>query len=165
MSIKIAIIGHASDKFNQITRRSAHSIIAGILEDYRPCILISGGCPMGGIDIWAEEMADKKGIEKIIYRPKYTQWDPDVNTYGKDAYGFKARNLDIARNCDVLYNIVVRTWPENYRGTKYNDYHCAGKNMDKHPHVKSGGCWTLWEAYKQGKEVHFIIIDGEDVSI
>ena len=58
---------------------------------------ISGGCHKGGIDIWAEIIADFIGLEKHIYYPTYEQWSPQ---------GYKERNEKIARDCDILFCIT-----------------------------------------------------------
>ena len=55
-------------------------------------ILVSGACPYGGVDIWAEIVADMKGVKKIIY-PARTN----------DREGYRERNYEIAETCDVLY--------------------------------------------------------------
>lgn len=154
--MKIAIVGHAEEKFNEMTKATAKRAIKEIIEKYKPCIVISGHSPMGGIDIWAEEEAEAQGQTMVIYEPMIRQWNPPGR------YGFKARNIDIAKNCDVLYNIVVTEYPEGYEGRRDIDYHCMGRLP---LHVKSGGCWTAWRAKGMGKEVHFIIIGGEEVVV
>ena len=79
--------------------------------------LVSEGCPKGGVDIWAETVADVLGIEKDIKYPEVGQWDdleeykpevdlskapllesPMVHTRKK---GYKSRNIEIAEICDV----------------------------------------------------------------
>lgn len=160
MTKYIAIVGHAAEKFSDLTEVIAKATISKILSGYSARdVLISGGCPMGGIDIWAEEIADAKGMGKTIFKPKINQWNPD-------GYGFKRRNIDIAKSCDILYNIVVRDYPKGYKGKKYFDYHCADTEMEDIEHVKSGGCWTAWRAKEHyNKEVHWIIIDGKDMKV
>ena len=64
---KIGIVGHEAKKFNAETEAKAREIIRSLLtsED----TLISGGCHLGGIDIWAEEYADKMNLKKQIFLP------------------------------------------------------------------------------------------------
>lgn len=103
--------------------------------------LISGGCPKGGVDIWAEIVADTLGINKDIKYPEVNQWEDSVEyddsrinppEYKK---GYKSRNIEMAEACDVLYCI-------DPKGRKW-----------------SGGRWTLTYAKKLGKETHLIEIE------
>ena len=162
--MKIAIVGHAQDKFCALTEGMAKGAIHTIIQKYlfdgyeEEDFILSGECPMGGVDIWAHEIADYLGFTFVPFKPKQNVWDAE--------YGFKQRNLDMAQTCDVLYNIVVRNWPKDFTGDKYKDYHCLKhEEMKDHPHVKSGGCWTAWKAKELGKEVHWIIIDAEEVIV
>jgi hypothetical protein len=99
--------------------------------------LVSGGCHLGGIDIWAEEIAGRLGLKKIIHLPRALRWD----------IGFKPRNLAIVRDSDIVHNIVVAEYPAHFQGMRFPAcYHC---NTDKH--IKSGGCWTAKRAQKLGK--------------
>jgi hypothetical protein len=153
--MKTAIVGHGSNKFNKKTEKAAKDLIKSILSDPKNTnvIAISGHSPMGGIDIWTEEAAKELGIKMEIKAPKQQTWDAE--------YGYKQRNLDIARTCDEIHVILVTEYPETYKGKKFNEcYHCAkhpeGKEIAKH--VKSGGCWTGWEAFKLGKECFWHIV-------
>ncbi len=123
---KIGIIGHRENKFNSITKKSAISLIKTLLNN--DIILVSGGCHLGGIDIWSEKIADEMNIQKIIHYPKRLQWSG----------GYRERNIKVAKDSDVIYIIVVEKYPENYIGERFNYcYHCKKTN-----HVKSGACWT-----------------------
>lgn len=104
-------------------------------------ILVSGGCPKGGVDIYAEIVADVLRIEKDIKYPEINQWE-DQYVYVNDnknvqtkLIGYKSRNIEIAEACDVLYCIdpADRKW--------------------------SGGRWTYSYARKLGKEVHLELIE------
>lgn len=91
----------------------------GLLEDQVPkLILVSGHSPKGGVDIWAEEIADKMLIEKKIYPPVCT--DPTVaeafrhETYPHTGrvhprhywdWHYRLRNILIAEAIDILYVI------------------------------------------------------------
>ena len=92
--------------------------------------IVTGRCPRGGVDIWAEEFAEKMGYGLEVYEPEVNRWDGSDE--GK--IGYKQRNLQIARVCDVLYDIEPRDrkW--------------------------SGGMWTAIEAIKLGKTVHVLRI-------
>lgn len=151
--MKIGIIGHGTDKFTFISKTKAIELIQDIFYNYSPdfedIILVSGHSPVGGVDIWAEEMANSLNIPLDLKIPKQNKWDAE--------YGYKQRNLDIARDSDELHVILVRNYPSTYKGVKYDYcYHC--KTND---HIKSGACWTAKQAKKLGKKViyHFITND------
>lgn len=156
--MKVGIVGHAQDKFTKDTEAKARTIIREILTSdtvwsggtERP-ILVSGRSPMGGVDIYAEEIADEIGIPKDIKTPKTHSWDGE--------YGFKARNLDIAKCSDVIHVVLVKDYPKDYRGRRFDTcYHCVKIGNDPKGHVKSGGCWTAIEALKLDKKAVWHII-------
>lgn len=60
--------------------------------DKQSVMLVSGACPYGGVDIWAEVIADLYDIPKQIFPP----------TENRRA-AFFARNIQIAEECDVIY--------------------------------------------------------------
>ena len=121
-------------------------------------ILVSGGCGATGeddkfkfhpgVDGWAEIVADSMGIEKDIRYAPAMQWsnqpitirhsnhpeDPNAWEERVIRKGFKTRNLEIAKTCDILYCID----PKGRR---------------------SGGQWTLERAKEMGKEVHLVEIE------
>lgn len=133
--MRTGIVGHEAKKFTAATEATAREVIRDILKD--SSLMVSGGCHLGGIDIWAEEEADALSIAKLIHLPKELSW----------ANGFKPRNLAIARDSDIVHCIVVAAYPPNYYGMRFDSgcYHCLGRNP---PHVKSGGCWTAWRCPK-----------------
>jgi len=165
--MKIGIIGHAEDKFTEETKQKAVSLIRKILYDAaRPVsakvdvgvgqleitkptkevILVSGRSPLGGIDVWAEEIALALDIETDIKAPKQNRWNAE--------YGYRQRNIDIAISSDILHVIVVEEYPPNYNGRRFPMcYHC-----NKSDHVKSGACWTAKQALALGKQVVWHII-------
>lgn len=137
--MKIGIIGHAADKFTDTSKAHAISIIEDLLAlDGNE--LVSGGCHLGGVDIWAEEVADRLGRPKHIYLPEKRSW------HG----GYRERNLRIAYNSDVVHVIVVKSYPKGYLGRKHERgimpwcYHCHNNT-----HVKSGACWTARKAKRK----------------
>jgi len=130
--MNVGIVGHEAKKFTNETEESAREIIRSLLSPTDT--LISGGCHLGGIDIWAEEEADKKKLQKIIYRPAKLKWEG----------GYKQRNIMIASSSDIVHCIVIADYPEDYEGIRFNYcYHC-----DTSDHIKSGGCWTAKRAKK-----------------
>lgn len=128
----IGIVGSEAAKFSKESELKAREAIRLILKD--ATAVCSGHCHLGGIDIWAEEEADKLGLQKHIFPPKYHNWND----------GYKPRNLQIARTSDIVYCITVKELPENYQGMRFKIcYHCINnENGCKLPHIKSGGCWT-----------------------
>jgi len=94
-----------------------HDVIIDILKGYGDnVILVSGACPKGGIDIWAEQIADRLGIVKEIYPPTKPTW-----------YYYKKRNLRISAASDVLFDIE----PE---------YHESGGTWTLMRHLENGKC-------------------------
>ena len=147
--IKIGIIGHGADKFTKYAEEKAKIFIRELLKSFsKEIILVSGHSPVGGIDIWAEEIAKHLQIPLDLKIPKQHTWDAE--------YGYKQRNLDIAKDSEMLIIILVDKLPPNYKGRKFNIcYHCKSKD-----HVKSGACWTGKQALKLDKKVQQIIIDN-----
>ena len=107
--MRIAIVGSEEKHWTPKTRELACKEIKKILvnDDHHEHVnnnpydviyptLISGGCPKGGIDIWAEIIADFIGLEKKIYYPENERWEPN---------GYKERNDKIAHDCDILFCI------------------------------------------------------------
>lgn len=136
---KIAIVGADESRWikAKIDPFYVESFIRGLmwnlLKEHDPFIFVSGGCPKGGVDIWAEEVADElltalppRLIQKAIFTPDENRW-----TSRGLRWGYKERNLVIAAYSDILYCIDP-----------------IG--------VKSGGNWTIEQAKKIGKEVHRI---------
>ncbi len=147
----IGIVGAGQDKFTIPQREKAQTLIRELLQ-FPDAVLVSGGSPVGGIDIWAERIADELGRRKIICAPEVNQWDPPGR------YGFKARNLDIGKYSDVLHVIVVARYPLDYTGQRFNYcYHCV--SSDRPLHVKSGGCWTGIQTQQMGKLVVWHVIE------
>lgn len=143
---RVGIVGHAADKFTVPAMREARDVIRQLLTP-GDAVLVSGGCHLGGIDIWAEEIADVLGREKVIHLPADHSWSK----------GYKPRNLLIAADADELHCIVVDAYPPGYRGMRFKAcYHCNGATT----HVKSGGCWTMNQAAVAGKKARLWIVEN-----
>jgi cell division ATPase FtsA len=105
--MRIGIVGHAADKFTAETEAKARSIIQMIIDKERinqlsfvdppGIVVVSGGCHLGGIDIWAEEVADELGVPKDIKRPTRLTWSGPG--------GFKERNLE-AMLCEIVGSLM-----------------------------------------------------------
>lgn len=147
MSDHIGIIGSAADKFDARTEALARAQIARLLLDWKTSYyggVVSGGCHLGGVDKWAEEMANNLGMQQVIHLPKKRQWEG----------GYKQRNLLIAEDSKEVHVIVTATYPESYSGMRFPKcYHCGTSD-----HIKSGACWTAKQAEKIGKPAFWHII-------
>ena len=135
---KVAIVGSKEIKWTPEQKDAAMTYIRDLLTNSEFKVMISGGCPKGGVDIWAESIAGvefKTKMVTAVFEPEVHQW----NNKGK-LLGYKSRNLKIARMCDVLYDLEP-----------------AG--------MRSGGTWTAEQAEKLGKKVHYIYFreDGKYV--
>jgi hypothetical protein len=143
--MKLGIVGHGADKFCTETEEAARNLIKKLLSSPNS-ILVSGHSPVGGIDIWAEEVAQELGIPMEIKSPRQKSWEGE--------YGYKARNLDIARCSDEVHVILVADYPAGYKGQRFKEcYHCHTSD-----HVKSGGCWTGKQSKKMGKKVKWHVL-------
>lgn len=142
------IVGHAAEKFTPITERAARGLIGVILQPKD--ILVSGRCHLSGIDVWAEDIADILGNDKLIFPARIHQWGGPG--------GYKERNLKIAEISDVVHVIVVAEYPPNFKGMTFDYcYHCHTKD-----HIKSGACWTARKAMKlYGKGAIWYIINPD----
>ena len=142
--MNVGIVGHAAEKFTLQSAMMAKNTIRSILNPGD--VVVSGHSPMGGIDIWAEDVANEMGLRTEIFEPKQHTWE--------GTYGFKKRNIDIALHSDIVHVIVVDSLPPGFTGKRFKRcYHC-----DTDEHVKSGGCWTGWEARKLGKKAVWHIV-------
>jgi len=141
----LGIVGPEQAKFTEETEANARLAIRDLICDcYDPSLVVSGGCHLGGVDKFAVEEAQRMGVPYREYLPKDLSWSA----------GYKPRNLEIARASDVVVCITVRTLPEHYTGMRFRlCYHCGTDS-----HVKSGGCWTMKQAAKMGKETKLVVL-------
>lgn len=140
----LGIVGSEAAKFTPITANRATNAIYGLIEEFRPWLIVSGECHLGGVDLWAKEAAKSYGVKFHGFPPKTLRWSG----------GYKERNLEIAKASDVVVCITVDRLPQDYSGMRFKlCYHCG-----KDDHVKSGGCWTMKQAQKMGKEGRLIVI-------
>ena len=104
--IKIAIVGSREKYWKPEQRREVVKLIKSALfkhmssfygrhemiQDTTSITLISGGCPYGGVDVWAEVVADLYDIKKEIFYPEQNRSE-----------SFFDRNIKIARECEIIY--------------------------------------------------------------
>lgn len=146
------IIGPESAKFTPETKAKACAIIAELL---RPddVGLVSGRCPLGGVDVWAEVCADRWGRRKRIFIPSCNTWTA----------GYAPRNRLIARASDVVHVIAIATYPDSYTYERFPlCYHCVKDEARAfgRDHVKGGACWTARAAMRLGKTAVWHIVHG-----
>ncbi len=126
--MKLAIVGSSDLTFYQAAE--VRHIIEGALDhliekDYFVTV-VSGASPKGGVDIIAEEVANKKGIPTLIFRPEINQW------HDKDGkMGYKSRNKRIAQECDVM--ICIRSEQSKTYGSGWTADHAEklGKKVER----------------------------------
>src|SRR6185295_1390178 len=98
--MRLGIVGHEAKKFTKETEELARTRIRELLVgDGSVSCCVSGGCHLGGIDIWAIEDAKKLGLGHVEFLPRIRKWDG----------GYKERNIQIAENSDNVICICVRT--------------------------------------------------------
>jgi hypothetical protein len=138
----LGIVGCEAAKFTKAGEHEARKLIRDLARNEGATSISSGHCHLGGIDIWAEEVADELELGKYIFPPKSMTWTH-----------YKERNIQIAEKSQVVYCISVTDLPETYTGMRFPlCYHCArDKSVQPPDHVKSGGCWTTKYARSLGK--------------
>jgi hypothetical protein len=148
--LKIGIVGAEGAKFTELGQARAREIIALYVEQAES--VCSGDCHLGGIDIWTREHCKDIGKPFTGYAPAKLSWEE----------GYKPRNLQIARNSDKVICIAVDKLPAGFKGMTFKScYHCAKHWPEAPPHVKGGGCWTMYQAKKMGKEWKLIVVNNE----
>lgn len=139
----LGIVGAEAAKFTPVTEACARLVIRGLLTPDVD-LVVSGGCHLGGIDVWAIEEARRAGRQHREFEPETLEW----------TRGYKPRNLAIARQSDKVVCITVRELPPGYKGMRFDwCYHCKTG-----AHVKSGGCWTMHQARRMGKRTQLVVI-------
>lgn len=147
----IGIVGSEGAKFTPQTEARAKALIRELISFSDVTGISSGHCHLGGIDIWAEEIATELGKGLYIFPPKTLSWES----------GYKPRNILIAKTSDVVHNITLKTLPDSFQGMRFEGcYHCKTKD-----HVKSGGCWTARYAQSIGKRAQWHIIGESQLDL
>lgn len=127
----IGIVGSEAAKFSPETEEAAKEMIRAIILHDKPEMVISGACHLGGIDIWAIQIAKEMGVRFHEFPAHWHTW----------TYGYKPRNIKIAKASDKIYCLTIKQLPETYTGMRF--HHCYHCNTPPDHHVKSGGCWTM----------------------
>lgn len=147
----IGIVGSEEAKFTEVGKKNVYYYLEQLINNFLVTKVISGGCHLGGIDIWAIEEALKYGKETEVCYPAGLYWTE-----------YKKRNIEIAQKSDIVYCITVDTLPIDYKGMRFDEcYHCEKYSLIPYPsHVKSGGCWTMWYALNHGKKGKLIVVNN-----
>lgn len=146
----VGVVGHERAKFTAETEAEARRRIRALLS--RPGVTgaVSGACHLGGVDIWAREIAGELGLPFQEFAPAKRTW----------AGGYRERNLEIAKASDEVWCVVVAKLPEGYRGMRFKGcYHCDRERDGVAAHVKSGGCWTVRRALRLGRRGGWVVIE------
>ena len=144
--MNVGIVGSGALKFTVEQAVTVKGLIESLLSE-PGTVLVSGASPGGGVDEWAEQVANTLHRKKIIHRPVDHTW----------LGGFRRRNLKIARDSEIVNVIVPRDYPVDYQGKRgVTCYHCIGTREPRH--ISSGGCWTARKAIEKGKEARWHII-------
>lgn len=137
-------MGSEAAKFTAETEDRCREAIRNILIAKKAHGVVSGGCHLGGVDIWAVEEALCMGLGIIEHKPRTRSWP-----------AYRDRNILIAQDSTAVVCFTVRKLPEHYDGMRFKlCYHCGTTD-----HVKSGGCWTTKYARSIGKPGYTIVID------
>jgi len=143
--MRIGLVGSEGAKFTAKGKRKAMYAMFSLLQPGD--IVVSGHCHLGGVDIWAEQIAALMGLDTDIYPPETLSWET----------GYKPRNIQIAENSELVVCIAVDRLPPTFTGMRHElCYHCHTAD-----HVKSGGCWTTKYARKIGKSTDLIIVPND----
>jgi hypothetical protein len=145
--MRLGIVGSEGAKFSDQARARCQEEIEFLLWANQATGVVSGGCHLGGVDLWAAEIGLRMGLEVQEFLPKERNWE-----------GYKARNILIAENSDEVICLTVSSLPPGFRegGWERYCYHCGTDE-----HIKSGGCWTTKHARKLGKPGRTIVINQE----
>lgn len=141
----LGIVGSEAAKFTSDWEDLARVAILDLIAKYKPSMVVSGACHLGGIDKWAIEEARLKSIEIQEFPPQFKTWQ-----------SFKRRNIEIAELSERVICITVRDLPPGFKegGWERYCYHCKTDS-----HIKSGGCWTVkYAREKLGKPGEVIVV-------
>jgi len=167
----IVVSGHCPISICDSCGKKSFSAIDDPLEGYVACEFCGQKRKRraGGVDIWSEIIAKELGVKTEIHAPEVNQWNdgvepdekPDGTILGYTLKGFRSRNIDIAKSCDVLYCIVPRIDRKLVcdvgAGGWYRESYC--KHCGVYGHPSNGGCYTKKKAVEFGKETHLVVIE------
>jgi len=109
--VSLAIVGSTC-----ALQKHAQPLIDRAIAQYQPDEIVSGGAV--GVDTYAEETAQARGIPCVVYLPKERNWER----------GFKPRNIEIATRCTVI--LAIRSQRSSTFGSGWT-FHYATKTLGK----------------------------------
>jgi len=123
LPMRLAIVGSSAAAWgerNTINSLRAMTAVNVVIQIWKPTLIISGECPKGGVDEWAEELARDQEIPFKGYPPVTSNWA-----------GYRARNIQIAEACDRL--VAIRSVHSKTYGSGWTaDYaETLGKPVDR----------------------------------
>jgi hypothetical protein len=132
---------------NLTLRRTAWRFLSWlILENIRTrgrkFFVLTGACPQGGIDLFAERVATSNGVPVILFPPAVHQWDDDG-----ESQGYRTRNKWIVDLSDEI--VVVEPF--------YRDYAHKGRALWENQNC-SGGYWCYRYAQSIKKKATLVEI-------
>lgn len=129
---RIAIVG-TSHNMTENEERDVRQTIAFILKDLVPIetTIISGGAK--GVDTLAQEIALSKGFAVKPILPMGIGWEAN-----------RARNIEIAKECDELFCISIPYYKDTDRKRCYH-------HTPHGDHQKTAGCFTMNKALEMKK--------------
>ena len=141
----IGIVGSEAAKFTFTGSKRAYELLQALINAPTVTKVVSGKCHLGGIDIWAIQVAREVNKPFVEFPPASHDWP-----------SYKKRNLQIVAASDVVHCITVDKLPKDFKGMTFSRcYHCDSTN-----HVKSGGCWTMKQAVRRGKQGELHVIEN-----
>jgi hypothetical protein len=144
--MRVGIVGSEEAKFTSLGKTRATEIIRGLLDG--ATAVVSGACHLGGIDIWSASEGRSRGFLVLEFPSRSKNWSGPG--------GYCERNLKIVDHSDLVVCITVKQLPKDYNGMRFPKcYHCNTTD-----HVKSGGCWTMHQARKQGKAWKLHVVEN-----
>ena len=92
-------------------------------------VLVSGHCPKGGVDIWAEEIADELGIKKEIYPAEVNQWNDkkskDIFVCNFDGCTFEGSEGEIYKHSDETGHMCINVSNKILKGYRSRNIQIA----------------------------------------
>lgn len=125
--MNVAIVG-TSHKMTENEERDVRQTISHILNDFDPATttIVTGGAV--GVDTLAQEIALMKFFAVRPEIPMGIGWDAN-----------KARNIEIANQCEKLFCITIPYYKDCGREQCYH-------HKPLGDHQKTAGCWTMNKA-------------------
>ena len=117
--MKIGITGHRESKWKD--KQFARQVVFEVLSKFKKRITIlgSGHCPLGGVDIWAEEFAKNNNIKLKLFPPYKNLPSPER---------YLKRNREMIEWCDYLIAFISKYHPKNKGGSWYTINYARKRN-------------------------------------